>query len=78
MLSTVIYRVVRSEYWRAQVQCFRIDWRSNAWIFHNFNRLCRELRRWREAEVTHGRVSMLAALGFIVQVQAEYFLQLMT
>ncbi len=38
-----------------------------------FNRLCRELRRWREAEVTHGRVSMLAALGFIVQVQAEYF-----
>jgi len=30
---------------------------------------CRELRRWREAELTHGRVAMLAAVGFIVQVR---------
>lgn len=43
-----------------------------------FNRLRRELRRWREAEVTHGRVSMLAALGFIVQVWAEHFNLVMT
>lgn len=33
----------------------------------------RELRRWREAEITHGRVSMLAALGFIVGEQLEDF-----
>ena len=26
-----------------------------------------EVMRWREAEITHGRVGMLAALGFIVQ-----------
>jgi hypothetical protein len=26
-----------------------------------------EMMRWREAELTHGRVSMLAALGFLVQ-----------
>lgn len=31
----------------------------------------RELNRWRESELTHGRVSMLAALGFIVQEQLE-------
>ncbi|CAK0738091.1 hypothetical protein CVIRNUC_000992 [Coccomyxa viridis] len=37
------------------------------------NTKIRELRRWREAEVTHGRVSMLAALGFIVQEQLEDF-----
>jgi light-harvesting complex I chlorophyll a/b binding protein 1 len=29
----------------------------------------REVKRWREAEVTHGRVSMLAALGFVAQEQ---------
>lgn len=28
-----------------------------------------EVKRWREAEITHGRVSMLAALGFITQEQ---------
>ncbi len=33
----------------------------------------RELRRWREAEITHGRVAMLASLGFIVQEQLEDF-----
>jgi hypothetical protein len=26
-----------------------------------------EVRRWREAELTHGRVGMLASLGFLVQ-----------
>lgn len=31
----------------------------------------RELRRWRESEITHGRVAMLAALGFVVQEQLE-------
>ncbi len=25
-----------------------------------------EIRRWRESELTHGRVAMLAALGFVV------------
>jgi len=33
----------------------------------------KELRRYREAELTHGRVSMLAALGFIVGEQLEDF-----
>ena len=33
---------------------------------------CRELRRWREAELTHGRVAMLAALGYIVQVTLQH------
>lgn len=28
-----------------------------------------DVRRWRESEVTHGRVAMLAALGFIAQEQ---------
>ena len=28
-----------------------------------------EVKRWREAELTHGRVAMLAALGFITQEQ---------
>ncbi|KAK9791151.1 hypothetical protein WJX73_004331 [Symbiochloris irregularis] len=28
-----------------------------------------EVKRWRESEVTHGRVAMLAALGFITQEQ---------
>lgn len=31
----------------------------------------RQLRRWREAEVTHGRVAMLATLGFLVQEAVE-------
>ena len=30
-----------------------------------------EVRRWRESEVTHGRVAMLASLGFIVGEQVE-------
>ncbi|KAK9807791.1 hypothetical protein WJX72_009466 [[Myrmecia] bisecta] len=30
-----------------------------------------DLRRWRESEITHGRVSMLAVLGFLVQEQVE-------
>ena len=30
-----------------------------------------EVRRWREAELTHGRVAMLAALGWIVGEQAD-------
>lgn len=33
----------------------------------------KDVRRWREAELTHGRVSMLAALGFIVGEQLEDF-----
>ncbi|KAL3149848.1 hypothetical protein ABBQ38_013669 [Trebouxia sp. C0009 RCD-2024] len=33
------------------------------------NNPIRDLRRWRESEVTHGRVCMLAALGFVVQEQ---------
>ena len=32
-----------------------------------------EIKRWREAELTHGRVSMLAALGFIIGEQLEDF-----
>jgi light-harvesting complex I chlorophyll a/b binding protein 1 len=32
-----------------------------------------EVKRWREAEITHGRVSMLAALGFVVGEQLEGF-----
>lgn len=32
-----------------------------------------EVKRWREAEITHGRVSMLAALGFLVGEQLESF-----
>ena len=28
-----------------------------------------DVKRWRESEITHGRVAMLAALGFIVQEQ---------
>ena len=32
-----------------------------------------EVRRWREAELTHGRVSMLAALGFVIGEQLEDF-----
>ena len=28
-----------------------------------------EVKRWREAELTHGRVAMLAALGFVTQEQ---------
>mmetsp|Transcript_2664 Transcript_2664/g.5426 ORF Transcript_2664/g.5426 Transcript_2664/m.5426 type:complete len:219 (+) Transcript_2664:49-705(+) len=31
------------------------------------------VRRWREAELTHGRVTMLAALGFVVGEQLEDF-----
>merc|ERR1711966_319951 len=30
-----------------------------------------DVRRWREAELTHGRVAMLAALGFVVGEQLE-------
>lgn len=33
------------------------------------NNPIRDVRRWRESELTHGRVCMLAALGFIVQEQ---------
>lgn len=33
----------------------------------------REVRRWREAEIVHGRVAMLASLGFIVGEQLEDF-----
>lgn len=33
----------------------------------------RDIRRWRESEITHGRVSMLAAVGFIVGEQLEDF-----
>ncbi|WIA13883.1 hypothetical protein OEZ85_002455 [Tetradesmus obliquus] len=32
-----------------------------------------EIRRWRESELVHGRVAMLAALGFIVGEQLEDF-----
>jgi hypothetical protein len=32
-----------------------------------------DVRRWREAELTHGRVSMLAALGFVIGEQLEDF-----
>jgi hypothetical protein len=31
----------------------------------------RELRRWRESEIVHGRVAMLATLGFLVQENLE-------
>jgi light-harvesting complex I chlorophyll a/b binding protein 1 len=30
-----------------------------------------EIKRWRESEVTHGRVAMLAALGFVVGEQLQ-------
>lgn len=30
-----------------------------------------DIRRWRESEITHGRVSMLAAVGFIVGEQLQ-------
>ncbi|KAJ9531718.1 chlorophyll a/b-binding protein L1818, chloroplastic [Haematococcus lacustris] len=30
-----------------------------------------DIRRWRESEITHGRVAMLAAVGFIVGEQLE-------
>jgi len=33
----------------------------------------KDVRRWRESEITHGRVAMLAALGFIVGEQLEDF-----
>jgi light-harvesting complex I chlorophyll a/b binding protein 1 len=33
----------------------------------------RDVRRWRESEIVHGRVAMLAALGFIVGEQLEDF-----
>lgn len=33
----------------------------------------KDIRRWRESEIVHGRVSMLAALGFIVGEQLEDF-----
>lgn len=33
----------------------------------------RELKRWRESEIVHGRVAMLAAVGFIVGEQLEDF-----
>lgn len=32
-----------------------------------------DMARWRESEVTHGRVAMLAALGFVVGEQLEDF-----
>jgi light-harvesting complex I chlorophyll a/b binding protein 1 len=31
----------------------------------------KELNRWRESEITHGRVAMLASLGFVVQEQLQ-------
>jgi hypothetical protein len=31
----------------------------------------KDVRRWRESELVHGRVAMLAALGFIVGEQLE-------
>ena len=31
-----------------------------------------EIKLWREAEVTHGRVAMLAAVGFLAQEQAHF------
>lgn len=37
------------------------------------NSAIRDVRRWRESEVTHGRVCMLAALGIIVQEQLLEF-----
>mmetsp|Transcript_17087 Transcript_17087/g.25762 ORF Transcript_17087/g.25762 Transcript_17087/m.25762 type:complete len:258 (+) Transcript_17087:69-842(+) len=37
------------------------------------NAIVPEVRRWREAELTHGRVSMLAALGIVVGEQLEDF-----
>jgi light-harvesting complex I chlorophyll a/b binding protein 1 len=33
----------------------------------------KDVRRWRESEIVHGRVAMLAALGFIVGEQLEDF-----
>lgn len=35
------------------------------------NAKVRDIRRWRESELVHGRVAMLAALGFIVGEQLE-------
>lgn len=35
------------------------------------NAKVRDIRRWRESEIVHGRVAMLAALGFIVGEQLE-------
>ena len=32
-----------------------------------------DIKRWRESELTHGRVAMLAALGFVVGEQLEDF-----
>jgi light-harvesting complex I chlorophyll a/b binding protein 1 len=32
-----------------------------------------DIRRWRESEIVHGRVAMLAALGFIIGEQLEDF-----
>lgn len=37
------------------------------------NTSIRDVRRWRESEITHGRVAMLAALGFIIGEQLEDF-----
>lgn len=33
----------------------------------------RDIRRWRESELVHGRVAMLASLGFIVGENLEDF-----
>ena len=33
----------------------------------------KDVRRWRESEITHGRVAMLAALGFVVGEQLQDF-----
>ncbi|MEW5306688.1 MAG: hypothetical protein WDW36_009137 [Sanguina aurantia] len=33
----------------------------------------KEIRRWRESEITHGRVAMLASVGFIVGEQLQDF-----
>ena len=37
------------------------------------NASIRDVRRWRESELVHGRVAMLAALGFIVGENLEDF-----
>ncbi|GBF96674.1 hypothetical protein Rsub_09307 [Raphidocelis subcapitata] len=37
------------------------------------NASVRDVRRWRESELVHGRVSMLAALGFVVGENLEDF-----
>ena len=42
---------------------------SSSWC--NLQAKISDIRRWRESEITHGRVAMLAALGFIVGEQLQ-------